>query len=328
LAEIEFKKFLGTREVYGDTLALLGEKYPDIVVLDADLSGSTKTSVFAKKFPSRFFNMGISEQDLMGTAAGFAAAGKIPFASTFAIFATGKAWEQIRQSIAYPSLNVKIVASHGGITVGEDGGSHQTTEDISLMRTLPNMTVVVPADGIETQKALEAIVLHKGPLYMRLSRLKFPVIYDGTYQFRLGRGTVIRDGKDVTIFACGYMVSQSLKAREILKEQGIQAKVVNLSTIKPIDEELIIACAQETQALVTAEEHSIIGGLGSAVAEVVCDKYPVPLKRVGVRDKFGTSGSAEKLIEYFGLTPEAIANAALESIRMKNKFLGHSTLLP
>lgn len=326
MATIEFKKYLGTRDVYGDTLAVLGEKYPDIVVLDADLSGSTKTSVFANKFPSRFFNMGVSEQDLMGTAAGFAASGKIPFASTFAIFATGKAWEQIRQSIAYPSLNVKIVASHSGITVGEDGGSHQTTEDISLMRTLPNMSVVVPADGIETRKALEAIVLHKGPVYMRLSRIKFPVVFDDTYQFSLGKGMVVREGKDVTILACGLMLSQALRAREMLGEQGIQAQIVNISTIKPVDENLILACAQETRAIVTAEEHSIIGGLGSAVAEVISEKYPVPVKRIGVRDRFGTSGSAEKLIEYFGLTPEAIVKAALEAITMKHNAFKRNSL--
>jgi transketolase len=326
LADLKFKNFLGTRDVYGDTLAVLGEQYPDIVVLDADLSGSTKTSIFAKKFPSRFFNMGVSEQDLMGTAAGFAAAGKIPFASTFAIFAAGKAWEQIRQSIAYPSLNVKIVASHGGITVGEDGGSHQTTEDISLMRTLPNMTVVVPADGIETRKALEVIVHHKGPTYMRLSRLKFPVIFDETYQFNLGKGIVVREGKDVTIVACGYMLSQGLRAREILKEYGIQAQLVNISTIKPIDESLILACAQETGAIITAEEHSIIGGLGSAVAEIISEKFPVPVKRIGVRDRFGTSGSADELIKYFGLTPEAISQAALEVLKMRHNTLNRSSL--
>jgi len=322
LAEIEFKKYLGTRDVYGDTLALLGEKYHDIVVLDADLSGSTKTSVFAKKFPSRFFNMGVSEQDLMGTAAGFAAGGKIPFASTFAIFATGKAWEQIRQSIAYPSLNVKIVATHGGITVGEDGGSHQTTEDISLMRILPTMTVVVPADGIETRKALEAIVLHKGPVYMRLSRLKFPVIFDDSYAFRIGKGSIVREGRDVTVFACGYMLAPALRAREMLRENGVQAQVVNISTIKPIDEDLILSCAKVTQSIVTAEEHSIIGGLGSAVAEVISEKHPVPLRRIGVRDRFGTSGSAEELVQYFGLTPEAIAKAALEVIHMKQNTSG------
>lgn len=313
----EFKKYLGTRETYGETLADLGGKYPEIVVLDADLSSSTKTNIFAKKFPSRFFNMGVSEQDLMGTAAGFAAAGKIPFASSFAIFAAGKAWEQIRQSIAYPSLNVKIVATHGGITVGEDGGSHQTTEDIGLMRILPNMTVVVPADSIETRKALEAIVLHKGPVYMRLSRLKFPLIFDESYQFKLGKGTVIGEGKDVTIFACGLMLSQALKAREILKTQGVEAKLVNISTIKPLDEDLILACANETRAIVTAEEHSIIGGLGSAVAEVVSEKFPVPIRRIGVRDRFGTSGKAEKLLEYFGLTPEDIVKAVHEVLKKK-----------
>ena len=326
MAEIEFKKYLGTREVYGDTLALLGEKYHDIVVLDADLSGSTKTSVFAKKFPSRFFNMGVSEQDLMGTAAGFAAGGKIPFASTFAIFATGKAWEQIRQSIAYPSLNVKIVATHSGITVGEDGASHQTTEDISLMRILPTMTVIVPADGIETRKALEAIVFHKGPVYMRLSRVKFPVIFDDAYAFMIGKGSIVREGRDVTVFACGYMLAPALKAREMLRENGVQAQVVNISTIKPIDEDLILSCAKETQAIVTAEEHSIIGGLGSAVAEVISEKYPVPLRRIGVRDRFGTSGSAEELVQYFGLTPEAIAKAALEVIHMKQNISGSESL--
>jgi transketolase len=319
-------QLLGTRDVYGDTLALLGEKYHDIVVLDADLSGSTKTSVFAKKFASRFFNMGVSEQDLMGTAAGFAAGGKIPFASSFAIFATGKAWEQIRQSIAYPSLNVKIVATHGGITVGEDGGSHQTTEDISLMRILPNMTVIVPADGIETRKTLEAIVLHNGPVYMRLSRVKFPVIFDDSYTFRIGKGSIVREGRDVTVFACGYMLAPALRAREMLRENGIQAQVVNISTIKPIDEDLILSCAKVTRAIVTAEEHSIIGGLGSAVAEVISEKYPVPLRRIGVRDRFGTSGSAEDLVQYFGLTPEAIAKAALEVIHMKQNISGSESL--
>lgn len=310
-------EFLATREVYGETLAQLGEINKNIVVLDADLSSSTRTTIFAQKFPHRFFNMGISEQDMMGTAAGLAASGKIPFVSTFAIFASGRAWEQVRQTIAYPSLNVKIVTSHGGITVGEDGASHQCTEDLALMRVLPHMTVIVPADGIETRKAIEAVVEHPGPVYVRLSRIKFPVILKDSYQFKIGKGIILREGKDITIVATGLMVYHSLEAAKELEIEGISARVVNLSTIKPLDQDLLLSCARETKGIVTVEEHSIIGGLGSAVAEVISEKYPIPLKRVGIKDRFGTSGKAEMLLEYFNLTPKDIVLAVKEVINLR-----------
>ncbi|MFH1077386.1 MAG: transketolase family protein [Pseudomonadota bacterium] len=303
------------RGQYGETLALLGEMYQNIVVLDADLSGSTKTDVFAKKFPDRFFNMGVSEQDMMGTAAGLAAVGKIPFASTFAIFAAGRAWEPIRQSIAYSKLNVKIVASHAGITVGEDGGSHQAIEDIALMRVIPNMTVIVPADATEMKQVIEAIVGYKGPVYVRGSRIDFPVIYDESYKFKIGKGNVVRNGDDITIIACGYMVHQALAAADMLADQGIKSRVINLSTIKPIDSELIINAAKETGRIVTAEEHSIIGGLGSAVSEVVAEACPVPIKRIGIQDRFGMSGKPDELLAHFNLMPADIHRAALSIIK-------------
>jgi transketolase len=305
------------RGQYGETLAILGEKYKDIVVLDADLSGSTKTNVFAKKFPDRFFNMGVAEQDMIGTAAGLAAIGKIPFASTFAIFATGRAWEPIRQSIAYSKLNVKIVASHGGITVGEDGGSHQSIEDIALMRVLPNMTVIVPADATEMRKVLETIVDYKGPVYVRSSRIEFPVFYDDTYIFRIGKGNVIREGTDTTILACGFMVHQALAAGDLLAKRGIYPRIINMSTIKPIDTALLVEAARETGGIVTAEEHSIIGGLGSAAAEVISEAWNVPVKRVGVPDCFGISGKPNELLAYFGLTPENIERSVLEVLEKK-----------
>lgn len=308
---------IATRDAYGETLARLGEINKDIVVLDADLSGSTKTAIFAKKFPDRFFNMGVAEQDMMGTAAGLAVAGKIPFASTFAIFATGRAWEQVRQSIAYPKVNVKIVASHAGITVGEDGASHQSVEDIAVMRVIPEMTVIVPADGIETRKVIEEMVRYKGPVYVRVSRGKSPVIFDDSYSFEIGKGTVLREGTSVAIIACGIMVSKAMEAADILGKEGLSARVINISTIKPIDKDLIIKAARETCAIVTAEEHSIIGGLGSAVAEVLVENHPVPMKRVGIEDKFGTSGDADRLMEIYGLTPENIAKAAREVIKRK-----------
>ncbi len=308
---------IATRDAYGETLARLGEINKDIVVLDADLSGSTKTAVFAKKFPDRFFNMGVAEQDMMGTAAGLAVAGKIPFASTFAIFATGRAWEQVRQSIAYPKVNVKIVASHAGITVGEDGASHQSVEDIAVMRVIPEMTVIVPADGIETRKVIEEMVRYKGPVYVRVSRGKSPIILDDSYNFEIGKGTVLREGTSVAIIACGIMVSKAMEAADILSKEGLSARVINISTIKPIDKDLIIKAARETCAIVTAEEHSIIGGLGSAVAEVLAENHPAPMKRVGIEDKFGTSGDADKLMEIYGLTPENIAKAAREVIKRK-----------
>jgi len=313
----ELTKLLGTRNVYGDVLAELGEKYQNIVALNADLSGSTKTSVFHKKFPHRFFNMGIAEQDMIGMAVGLATTGKIPFVSTFAIFAVGKPWEQIRQSIANPEVNVKIVSSHGGITVGEDGASHQCLEDIALMRVLPNMTVIIPADGIETRKAVKAIVDHKGPVYMRLSRMRFPVLFDEGYVFKIGKGTVLKEGKDVTIFATGFMVSQSLKALDQLEAEGISTQLINLATIKPIDQELIIKAARATGAVVTAEEHSIIGGLGSAVAEVLSEHCPTPMKRIGIKDSPGTSGNPDELLEHYQLNPQYIISAVKEVLQHK-----------
>lgn len=308
---------IATRDAYGEVLAELGETNKDVVVLDADLSGSTKTAIFAKKFPERFFNMGIAEQDMMGTAAGLASSGKIPFASTFAIFATGRAWEQVRQSIAYPKLNVKIVATHAGITVGEDGASHQSVEDIAVMRVIPNMTVIVPADGVETKKVIREIIKYKGPVYVRLSRGKSPVVLDDSYSFEIGKGSVLKDGKDVSIIACGVMVSKALQAAEMLEKEGVSTRVINISSIKPIDSDLIIRAAKETGCIVTAEEHSIIGGLGGAVTEVVAENYPVPVKRIGIEDKFGTSGDADQLMECYGLTHDNIARAARDVIKRK-----------
>lgn len=310
-------KLLGTRNVYGEVLAALGETYKNIVVLNADLSGSTKTDIFHKKFPHRFFNMGIAEQDMIGTAVGLATTGKIPFVSTFAIFAVGKPWEQIRQSITNPAINVKIVASHAGITVGEDGASHQCIEDIGIMRVLPNMTVIIPADGIETGKAVKAIVDYQGPVYMRLSRMRFPVIYDESYDFKIAKGNVLRKGKDVTIFATGFMVSQSLKATDQLEAEGISAQLINISTIKPIDQELIIKASQATGAVVTAEEHSTIGGLGSAVAEVLSEHCPTLMKRIGIKDQPGTSGSPAELLDHYQLNPQHIISAVKEVLQQK-----------
>ena len=310
-------KLLGTREVYGDTLSELGAVNKNIVVLDADLSGSTKTSVFAKKFPDRFFNMGVSEADMMGTAAGLSTCWKIPFASTFAIFASGRAWEQVRQSIAYPKLNVKIVASHGGITVGEDGASHQAIEDIALMRCIPNMTVIMPCDGIETKSVIHEIVKYNGPVYVRVARGKFPVVMPEDYKFSIGKGVVVRNGKDATIIAMGLMVSHAIEAAAMLEKEGLNIRVINMSTIKPIDRDLIIKAAKETGAIITAEEHSIIGGLGEAVAGVVAEEFPVPMKRVGIQDKFGQSGLAEELLAHYGLMPKDIAVAVREVVKKK-----------
>lgn len=298
------------REAYGRALLELGRRNENIIVLDADLSGSTKTKMFAKEFPNRFFNMGVAEQDMIGTAAGLAASGKIPFASTFAIFATGRAWEQIRQSVAYAGLNVKIVASHGGITVGDDGGSHQAIEDIALMRILPHMAVIVPADAIEMEQVIYTIAEYEGPVYVRGSRVNFPLIYNGDYHFQLGKGSIIREGEDITIIATGLMVHHTLEAAKELENCGISARVINMSTIKPIDKELIIESAKITGAIVTAEEHLIIGGLGSAVCEVLSESYPVPVKRIGIEDRFGISGKPEALLAYFHLMPEDIIEAA------------------
>jgi len=308
---------IATRDAYGEVLAELGAENENIVVLDADLSGSTKTSGFAKKFPERFFNMGIAEANMIGTAAGLAAAGKIPFASTFAIFAVGRAWEQVRQSVAYPKSNVKIIATHSGITVGEDGGSHQSVEDIAIMRAVPNMTVIVPADGVETRLAIRAAAAFKGPVYVRLGRNKVPTIFADDHSFAIGKGSLLRDGSDLTFIGTGLMTAQALAAAELLQEQGISARVVHIGTVKPLDEELIIDAARETGAVVTVEEHSIVGGLGGAVAELLAEKFPTPLKRVGINDRFGLSGKAEELLKYFGLMPGDLVEAAKEVLLKK-----------
>ncbi|MDA8235336.1 MAG: transketolase family protein [Clostridia bacterium] len=308
---------IATREAYGKALKKLGAENKDIVVLDADLSKSTKTSDFAAEFPERFINVGIAEQNLMGTAAGLAAAGKIPFASTFAVFATGRAFEQIRNSIAYPLLNVKIAASHAGITVGEDGGSHQSVEDVALMRSLPGMTVVVPADAMETELAVRSAVDIDGPVYLRLGRLGVPVLFDENYKFEIGKAGVVREGGDVTFIANGIMVSTALEAAEELATKGIGVRVINMHTVKPLDKEAVIKAARETGAIVTAEEHSIIGGLGSAVAEVLVEEQPVPMERVGIRDVFGESGLPNELLEKFGLTKGHLITAAERVLKRK-----------
>ncbi len=308
---------IATRDAYGQALAALGAINDKVVVLDADLSKSTKTNEFKKVFPERFFNIGIAEQNLLGTAAGFAAAGKIPFASSFAVFAVGRAYDQIRNSIAYPKLNVKIAATHAGLTVGEDGGSHQMLEDMALMRALPNMTVLVPADGEETKQAVMAAAAYEGPVYIRLGRPKVPALFDDTYQFEIGKGVVLRDGSDVTLVATGIMVSKAVEAAEQLAAEGISAAVVNMSTIKPLDNELIMQMAQKTGAVVTCEEHNIYGGLGSAVAEVLVENCPVPMARVGVEDSFGESGLPDQLLEKYGLTADHIAAKAKAVMKRK-----------
>jgi transketolase len=306
-------KKIATREAYGKVLVDLGKQNEDIVVLDADLSKSTKTSSFGKVFPNRFFNMGISEQNLMGTAAGLAASGKIPFASTFAMFATGRAFEIIRNSICYPKLNVKVCATHAGITVGEDGASHQALEDIACMRAIPNMTVINPADAISAEALIYAASEYKGPVYIRLGRAKVPVIYNKEdYEFEIGKGIEVKEGQDVTIIATGIMVDKALKAREDLLKEGISARVIDIHTIKPIDKDIIIKATKETKAIVTVEEHNILGGLGSAVAEVVVENSPVPMKMIGINDTFGESGKPDQLLEKYGLTPENIFNKVKE----------------
>ncbi len=308
-----------TRVEYGKVLAELGEQHPEIVVLDADLSGSTQTARFAKVFQNRFFNVGIAEQDMMGTAAGLALGGMIPFASTFAIFATGRAWEQIRQTIAYGNLNVKIVASHGGVTVGEDGGSHQAIEDLALMRVLPNLAVMVPADGPEARAMVRWAVTYEGPVYIRTSRIPFPVIHDEGYTFELGRGHILREGDDVTLAGLGLMVHHCLAAADLLAQQGLSARVLNLCCLKPLDWELVVDSARRTGGLVSAEEHLATGGLGSAISEVLSEFHPTPLRRVGLRDTFGLSGKPDDLLKHFGLTAEDIMRAALIVIERKKR---------
>ena len=306
---------IATRDAYGKALVKLGQINEDVVVLDADLSKSTKTNDFFKAYPKRFFNMGIAEQNLVGAACGLAAAGKIPFASTFAMFATGRAFEVIRNSACYPKLNVKICATHAGITVGEDGGSHQSVEDISLMRSIPNMTVVVPADGIEAEKMIFEAAKFEGPMYVRLGRSAVPTIFGEDYNFEIGKGVVLREGTDATIIACGMMVNEAILAADMLKEENINVRVINMSTIKPIDTELIIKAAKETKAIVTAEEHSIIGGLGSAVSEVVSENCPTIVKKVGINDCFGESGTPAELLEKYGLTAKHIVEKVKEAMQ-------------
>lgn len=299
---------IATREAYGKTLVELVEN-KDIVVLDADLAGATKTAMFKKACPERFFDMGIAEGDMMGTAAGLAVSGKIPFASTFAIFAAGRGFEQIRNSICYPNINVKIAATHAGVTVGEDGGSHQAIEDISLMRSLPNMVVLNPADAVEARQMVLAAAEYVGPMYLRFGRAATPVIHDESYKFELGKGEVVKEGKDVSIIATGIMVAKALEAAETLKADGIDAEVINISTIKPLDNELVLASAKKTGKVVTAEEHSIIGGLGSAVCELLAEEHPVKVTRIGVKDCFGQSGTPAALLEHYGLTAADIVKA-------------------
>lgn len=296
-----------TREAYGKTLAKLAKSNSNIVVLDADLSKSTKTADFKEVAPERFFNMGIAESNMMGVAAGLSTCGKIPFVSTFAMFAAGRAYEQIRNSICYPNLNVKVCATHAGLTVGEDGATHQAIEDLSLMRSIPNMVVINPSDGIETEAAIKAISEYNGPCYVRLGRMAVEDINTNKdYKFEIGKGIVLSEGNDVSIVATGIMVDVAMKAKAILSEEGINARVINIHTIKPIDKDLIIKAAKETKGIVTAEEHSIIGGLGSAVTEVVSEACPVPVLRVGVNDVFGESGTPNELLEKYGLTAENI----------------------
>ena len=309
---------MATREGYGKALAELGEKY-DFVVLDADLAAATKTGVFKKKFPERFFDCGIAEGNMMSVAAGIAATGKIPFVSSFAMFAAGRAFEQVRNSVGYPHLNVKIGATHAGITVGEDGATHQCNEDIALMRTIPGMTIINPVDSNEAKAAVEAAILHEGPVYLRFGRYAVPDLTSERpdYSFKIGKGMQMAEGTDVTVVATGLTVHLALEARELLAKDGISARVLNIHTIKPLDEEIILAAAKETGALVTAEEHSVIGGLGGAVTEYLAGACPVPVLRVGVEDVYGRSGTVPALLEAYGLTAENIAAKARAAVALK-----------
>lgn len=308
---------IATREAYGKALAEIGENN-SVVVLDADLSGSTKSAVFAKKYPERFFNMGVSEQDLVGTAAGLAAAGKIPFASSFAVFVTGRAYDQVRVSVAYPNLSVRLVGSHAGLMTGEDGATHQALEDIALMRALPNMTIIQPADAVETEKAVKALLNYKGPVYLRTGRNKAPVIFDENYNFEIGRGVQLNEGDDVAIIATGSMVHEAIEAVKLLEKKGVNAGLINIHTIKPIDKEIIVKAAKQTKAIVTCEDHNIYGGLGSAVAEVLSQKNPCIIEFVGVKDSFGESGSSADLYEKYGLTANHIVKAVEKALERKN----------
>ena len=306
-----------TREAYGEALKEIGGKNEQIVVLDADLSKSTKTNVFAKAYPQRFFNVGIAEQNLVGTAAGLAASGKIPFVSTFAMFAAGRAFEQIRNSVCYPKLNVKVAATHAGLTVGEDGASHQAIEDVSLMRSLPNMTVLVPADEEETRQAIAWASEYQGPVYIRLGRMSVDNVSPEGYVFAPAKAAVLTEGNDVTLIANGVMVTAALEAAKTLAAEGIQARVINMASVKPLDAAAVVSAAKETGAIVTCEEHSIIGGLGSAVAEVLAEQAPAPMERVGVKDTFGESGKPKELLAKYGLTADDVAAAARRVVARK-----------
>lgn len=308
---------IATREAYGKALVELGEKY-DFLVLDADLAEATKTCYFKKAYPDRFFDCGIAEGNMMSVAAGIASTGRTVFASSFAMFAAGRAFEQVRNSIGYPHLNVKIGATHAGITVGEDGATHQCNEDLATMRVIPGMTVLCPADAVEARAVVEAAIKHNGPVYMRFGRAATPVLFGDDYKFEIGKGIVMADGSDVTIVACGMMTAMALEAREMLASEGIDAAVINLPSIKPIDHELLAEYAKKTGCMVTAEEHNIIGGMGSAVCESLSGSYPVPVVRLGVEDKFGASGKAMEMMEVYGLTAEGIAAKARIAVSMKN----------
>lgn len=310
-------KKIATRDAYGAALCELAEKRDDFVVFDADLAAATKTGAFKKVYPERFYNCGIAEQNMISVAAGFAATGKTVFASSFAMFAAGRAFEQVRNSVGYPHLNVKIGATHAGISVGEDGATHQCCEDIALMRTIPGMTIINPADATEAKKAVFAAAEMEGPVYMRFGRLAVPVVFDDDYKFEIGKGVELKAGTDVTVIATGLMVSEALEAYELLAKEGISARIINMATIKPIDRDIIIKAAKETGAIVTAEEHSVIGGLGAAVSEVVCEECPVPVIKVGVNDTFGMSGPAAELLDIFGLRAKDIVEKAKEAIAKK-----------
>lgn len=307
-------KKIATRESYGNSLVELGKKYDDFVVLDADLAAATKTGIFKKAFPERFYNCGIAEQNMMSIAAGFSATGKKVFVSSFAMFAAGRAYEQVRNSIAYPNLNVIIAASHAGISVGEDGATHQCCEDIALMRTIPGMTIINPADDTEARLAVKAAYYHSGPVYIRLGRLAVPVVFGDDYQFEIGKGVTLKEGNDITVIATGLMVNEALIAYETLKEKGVNARIINMPTIKPIDEDIIVKAAKETGKIVTVEEHSVVGGLGSAVCDVVCAKCPVPVIKIGINDTFGCSGPAADLLKMFGLSSENIVDTVLKAL--------------
>ncbi len=309
---MDINKKIATRQSYGEELVELGRKNEKIVVLDADLSSATKTGMFAKEFPDRFINVGIAEQNMMGIAAGLSTFGKIPYASTFAMFATGRGYDQIRNSITYPNLNVKICATHAGITVGEDGATHQMIEDISLMRTLPNMKVMCTSDDIQTKWAVEEISKIEGPVYLRLCRLSTPVIYTEKQKFEFGKGIQIGDGTDASIIATGVTVSEAIKAQEELAKRGVNVRVIDIHTIKPIDTDLIIKCAEETKKIITVEDHNIIGGIGSAVCEVLSEYHPKKVIRMGIKDEFGKSGKAEELMKYFNIDCESIINKVID----------------